>query len=73
MDNEEDYMELYKLLAKLKFNLVKQSTHCFGNKDMVQHLEEEISKIDKFFMWYSNIDKRRIICTNQKEKKQAKG
>lgn len=50
MDNEEDYMELYKLLAKLKFNLVKQSTLCFGNKNMknmVQHLEEEISKIDK--------------------------
>lgn len=47
MDNEEDYMELYKLLAKLKFNLVKQSTYCFGNKDMVQHFEEEISKIDK--------------------------
>lgn len=47
MDNEEDYMELYKLLAKLKFNLVKQSTHCFGNKNMVQHLEEEISKLDK--------------------------
>lgn len=40
MDNEEDYIELCKLLAKLKFNLVKQSTHCFGNKDMVQHLEE---------------------------------
>lgn len=48
MDNEEDYMELCKLLAKLKFNLVKQNTHCFGNKDMAQHLEEEISKIDKF-------------------------
>lgn len=48
MDNEEDYIELCKLLAKLKFNLVKQSTYCFGNKDMVQHLEEEISKIDKF-------------------------
>lgn len=47
MDNEEDYMELYKLLAKIKFNLAKQSTHCFGDKDMVQHLEEEISKIDK--------------------------
>lgn len=47
MDNEEDYIELCKLLAKLKFNLVKQSTYCFGNKDMVQHLEEEISKINK--------------------------
>ena len=47
MDNEEDYIELCKLLAKLKFNLVKQSTHCFDNKDMAQHLEEEISKIDK--------------------------
>lgn len=47
MDNEEDYIELCKLLAKLKFNLVKQSTYCFGNKDMAQHLEEEISKIDK--------------------------
>ena len=47
MDNEEDYIELCKLLAKLKFNLVKQSTYYFGNKDMVQHLEEEISKIDK--------------------------
>ena len=54
MDNEEDYMELYKLLAKLKFNLVKQSTHCFGNKDMVQHLEEEISKIDKFLCDITN-------------------
>ena len=48
MDNEGDYIELCKLLAKLKFNLVKQSTHCFCNKDMAQHLEEEITKIDKF-------------------------
>jgi len=26
MDNEEDYIELHRLLAKCKFNLIKSST-----------------------------------------------
>lgn len=46
MDNEEDYMELCKLLAKLKFNLV---IYCFdNNEELAQSYREEISKIDKF-------------------------
>lgn len=49
MDNEEDYIELCKLLAKLKFNLVKQAVYCFGNnEDLAQNYKEEILKIDKF-------------------------
>lgn len=49
MDNEEDYMELCKLLAKLKCNLVKQDIYCFGNnEELAQSYKEEISKIDKF-------------------------
>lgn len=49
MDNEEDYMELCKLLAKLKFNLVKQCIDCFdNNEELAQSYREEISKIDKF-------------------------
>lgn len=47
MDNEEEYVELCKLLAKCKFNIAKQQAVCFG-QDIVQYYDKKISEINQF-------------------------
>lgn len=45
MDNEEDYIELYKLLAKCKFNIVKEQVKFnpanIGHTDIVNYYDKK--------------------------------
>lgn len=49
MDNEEEYAELCKLLAKCKFNIAKQQAVCSG-QDIFQDYDydKKISEINQF-------------------------
>lgn len=47
MDNEEEYAELCKLLAKCKFNIAKQQVVCSG-QDIVQYYDKKILEINQF-------------------------
>lgn len=49
MDNEEEYMELCRLLAKYKFNMIKEEAkhNCIPITD---YYEEKIKKIDEFIV-----------------------
>lgn len=54
MDNEEDYIELHKLLAKCKFNLQKErakfNPNVIGHSDCIRYYEEKLKQIDKFIV-----------------------
>lgn len=52
MDNEEDYIELHRLLAKCKFNIVKEQVKFnpanIGHTDIVNYYDKKIKQIDEF-------------------------
>lgn len=45
MDNEEDYIELHKLLAKCKFNLVRERVKLnsanIGHTDIIEYYDKK--------------------------------
>lgn len=47
MDNEEEYAELFKLLAKCKFNIVKQQVVC-SNEDIIKYYDKKVLEINQF-------------------------
>ena len=54
MDNEQDYIELYKLLAKCKFNIAKEQVSLISaNKEhtpIINYYDEKIRQIDEFIV-----------------------
>ena len=54
MDNEQDYIELYKLLAKCKFNIAKEQVNLIpANKEhapIIDYYDEKIRQIDEFIV-----------------------
>ena len=54
MDNEQDYIELYKLLAKCKFNIAKEQVNLSpANKEhasIINYYDEKIRQIDEFIV-----------------------
>ena len=65
MDNEEDYIELYRLLAKCKFNLVKDELELcnkgINTKEltMSKYYEEKNKTNRRICSRYTNYYKRR--------------
>lgn len=49
MDNEEDYIEIHKLLAKCKFNLQKERAK-ISQEDIASYYEKKIKEIDTFII-----------------------
>lgn len=47
MDNEEDYVELFKLLAKCKFNIAKKQVICADESSSLYY-DKKISEINQF-------------------------
>ena len=54
MDNEQDYIELHKLLAKCKFNIAKEQANLISaNKEhtpIINYYDEKIRQIDEFIV-----------------------
>ncbi len=54
MDNEEDYIELHKLLAKCKFNIARENLKLNpaneGHSSIIRYYEDEIKKINEFIV-----------------------
>lgn len=54
MDNEQDYIELYKLLAKCKFNIAKEqinlSSTNIEHAPIVSYYDEKIRQINEFIV-----------------------
>ena len=54
MDNEEDYVELHKLLAKCKFNIVREQVkfnHAnIGHTDIVNYYDKKIKQIEELMV-----------------------
>lgn len=63
MDNEEDYIELHRLLAKCKFNLVKEQfelcnakadsnkiVNYINDTSFTDYYEKKIKQIDEFIV-----------------------
>jgi len=54
MDNEEDYIELHRLLAKCKWNIAKEqmklNPNVIGHPDIINYYEKRIKKIDEFIV-----------------------
>lgn len=52
MDNEQDYIELYKLLAKCKFNIAKEQVDFSSpeNAPIINYYKKKIRQIDKFIV-----------------------
>ncbi|MCI9245557.1 MAG: hypothetical protein HFJ30_00145 [Clostridia bacterium] len=52
MDNEEDYIELHRLLAKCKWNIANsQIMYCSTNSEhtsIINHYEKKARQIDEF-------------------------
>lgn len=54
MDNEQDYIDLYKLLAKCKFNIAKEQAK-FSSANMehtpiISYYDKKIKQIDEFIV-----------------------
>lgn len=54
MDNEEDYIELYRLLAKCKWNIVKEQVklnpNVIGHTDIIDYYNNKARQIDEFIV-----------------------
>lgn len=52
MDNEEDYIELHRLLAKCKFNLAKERANKTKapTEEIANCYERKIKRIDEFIV-----------------------
>ena len=54
MDNEQDYIELYKLLAKCKFNIVKEQANFnpanIERTPIVNYYDKKLKQIDEFIV-----------------------
>jgi len=63
MDNEEDYIELHRLLAKCKFNLQKERANIL-NKEIADYYEKKIKEIDTFIINIPIIIKGEVVYEN---------
>lgn len=54
MDNEQDYIELYKLLAKCKFNIAKEQVNLtpanMEHSPIISYYDEKIRQINEFIV-----------------------
>ena len=54
MDNEQDYIELYKLLARCKFNIAKEQTKLNSvskeNASIIEYFDEKVKQINEFIV-----------------------
>lgn len=54
MDNEEDYIELHRLLAKCKWNIVKEQTKLTSaimeHTPIINYYEKKSRQIDEFIV-----------------------
>lgn len=54
MDNEQDYIELYKLLAKCKFNIAKEQVNLtpanMEPSPIISYYDEKIRQINEFIV-----------------------
>lgn len=52
MDNEQDYIELYKLLAKCKFNIAKEQVNLspanIEHTSIISYYNKKVNQIDEF-------------------------
>ena len=52
MDNEQDYIELHKILAKCKYNLNKQLVELnsikMENAHLIEYFENQLKKLNDF-------------------------
>lgn len=54
MDNEQDYIELYKLLAKCKFNIAKEQVNLslanIEHTSIISYYDEKVKQINEFIV-----------------------
>lgn len=54
MDNEEDYIELHRLLAKCKWNVAKEQVklnpNVIGYTDIINYYKKKVKQIDEFIV-----------------------
>ena len=54
MDNEQDYIELYKLLARCKFNIAKEqaklSSANMEHTPIISYYDKKAKQIDEFIV-----------------------
>lgn len=54
MDNEEDYIELHKLLAKCKWNIAKEqmklNPNVIGHTEIIDYYNKKAKQIDEFIV-----------------------
>lgn len=54
MDNEEDYIELHRLLAKCKWNIAKEQVKLdpaiIGHTEIIDCYNKKIKQIDEFIL-----------------------
>ena len=52
MDNEQDYIELHKLLAKCKFNIAKEQVNLspanIEHTSIISYYNKKVNQIDEF-------------------------
>lgn len=68
MDNEEDYIELYRLLAKCKWNIAKEQVKFSpANREhipIIDYYEEKTRQIDEFIVDIPITIKGDGLCKN---------
>lgn len=61
MDNEQDYIELYKLLAKCKFNIAREQVQLNSENrehtSIINYYDEKVRQINEFIVDISIIIK----------------